>query len=66
MTRRAWCARVRFPGKRSFLFGTVFASREESEARPMMLAHLAEAFPDLPEIVAMIPGTVVFVAEGEG
>ena len=50
-----------------FMFGTVVVSgvAEEAEARPAIERALAEVFPNVPEILALIPGAIVFQAEAE-
>ena len=58
----SWCARCQFPGREPFLFGTVFTERGEGEERALalLLELLGRHLPTLPEIVAVIPGAVVF------
>ena len=62
--RRSWCARCQYPGLKPFIAGTVIVAglREESEARPAMEAMLRRILPTMPEILAMIPGALVFEA----
>lgn len=60
--RRAWCATCRFPMKDEFTFGTAFADGHEA-ARQAIEAALATVFPILPDILAVIPGQLVFQSE---
>lgn len=62
---RTWCARCQFPGKTEFLFGTVTTLRNEGEevARRAIATELTKVLPTMPEILALLPGMLVFLPE---
>jgi hypothetical protein len=63
MKRWSWSARCSYPGRRPFIFGTVFTDTKEAseEARRLLQELLGEVFPVLPEVHAVLPGAVFFV-----
>lgn len=65
MRERMWCALCRYPGMAEFMLGTVAATGEEHARRE--LARLwAEISPHpMPEILAVMPGQLVFQGDTE-
>ena len=60
--KRYWVARIQYPGKCTMLFGNVFAETE-MEAEGEIKKSLARCFPTLPNILALIPGSLFFTGE---
>ena len=67
--KRAWCAIYQWPGKKEFLFGTVFVDVNETlqvieeEIKRLFIEKWHEILPneyDLPELKNIIPGELIF------
>ena len=56
---RSWCARMQFAGKATFIMGTVVADGHE-DARGKLVELALTIFPHETDVVAVIPGAVVF------
>lgn len=69
---RAWCAVYQWPGKKEFLFGTVFVRSDgpqqevEKALEEMFIEKWKNILPDevpLPKLKNLIPGMLVFNEE---
>jgi hypothetical protein len=65
--KRSWCAKVCYPDKPLFLFGTLVRPIEDKEetVREYMYREIAEHLPDGFIICAMLPGFALVVEERE-
>lgn len=72
---RAWCCEMQWPGRKAFVFGTVFhevgqdqQNVVEEALRLKFLSGIAEILPlnvPPPAILRLMPGAIFFVPEGD-
>ncbi|QXN72314.1 hypothetical protein RCKEEF_85 [Rhodobacter phage RcKeef] len=71
---RAWCCEMQWPGRKPFIFGTVYMENKDQIAavESALIARFNEKMTDilpvetpLPKIVKLMPGAIFFVSEGE-
>lgn len=55
---RTFFAKCAFGERKQFYFGTATADSEE-HARRLLSDMMAETFPDLPDILAVMPGQII-------
>jgi hypothetical protein len=58
--RRYWIGRVQFPGKESFIFGTIEGKQDLTlqQAMPLFIELLDKHFPTRPNILRMSSGRI--------
>ena len=62
---RPWCAKCQFEGKAEFIAGTFFTSDKapQHEVDAQFNEFIDGLLPSRPKLIAMLPGSLIFVGE---